>query len=175
MARILDLEIPTANGVTVEEFEGPHPAGLPGTHIHFLDPVSEKKTVWHAGAQDVIAIGRLFVTGRLPVERVISLAGPVVRTPKLLRTRLGANTTDLTRDLLEGVENRVISGSVLSGRTASPPFDFLGRYHCQVSAVREGTERVFLGWQRPGLDKFSIKRVFASAFFGRRPQAAKAS
>lgn len=152
--------------LTVAEFEGPHPAGLPGTHIHFLDPVGEKKSVWHVGYQDVIAIGQLFVTGRLPVERVVSLAGPQVRNPRLIRTRLGANLADLTRDQLHLGENRVISGSVLSGRRSVSPVDFLGRYHLQVGALQEGRERVFLGWQRPGLDKFSIRRVFASAFAG---------
>lgn len=158
-------------GVTTVGFDGPHPAGLPGTHIHFLDPVGESRSVWYIQAQDVLSIGRLFVTGRLPVERVVSIAGPAVRTPKFVRTRLGAKIGDLTRDLLEGAvtghDVRVISGSVLSGRKAAPPVDYLGRYHWQVSALPEGNERVFLGWQRPGVDKFSVKRVFASAFTGR--------
>jgi len=152
--------------LTVEEFDGPHPAGLPGTHIHFLDPVGEEKTVWQINYQDVIAVGRLFVTGKLPVERIISLAGPVVKNPRLLRTRLGANLTDLTRNELEDGENRVVSGSVLAGRKSASPMDFLGRYHLQISAVRENRRREFLGWQKPGFNKFSVKRAFASAFTG---------
>lgn len=150
--------------LTTEAFDGPHPAGLPGTHIHFLDPVGLKKTVWHVNYQEVIAIGRLFTTGRLSQERVISLAGPSVRNPRLLRTRLGADLAALTADELQDGRHRVISGSVLSGRTAAGPVEFLGRYHLQVSAIQEGSERMFLGWQRPGFDKFSIKRVYASAF-----------
>ena len=149
--------------VTTEEFDGPHPAGLSGTHIHFLDPVSEHKTVWHLNYQDVIAIGKLFVTGRLPVERTISLAGPVVKNPRLLRTRLGANIADWIDDELEDGENRVISGCVLSGRQAVGPFAYLGRYHLQVSALAEGRHREFLGWCAPGADKFSIKPVYTSA------------
>ena len=152
--------------VTTEEFDGPHPAGLPGTHIHFLDPVSLSKTVWYIAWPDVIAIGRLFVTGRLPTERIISLAGPAVRQPRLVRTRLGACLTDLVSGELADSENRVISGSVLSGRMANGTRAYLGRHHLQVSVLPEGRERVLLGWQRPGLDKFSIKRVFASAFAG---------
>ena len=150
--------------VTVEEFDGPHPAGLPGTHIHFLDPVSLNKTVWTIGYQDVIAIGRLFVTGQIPIERIISLAGPAVRNPRLLRTRIGACTDELTAGGVIGDDLRVISGSVLSGRTATGPAAFLGRNHLQVSVLSEGRDREFLGWQKPGFDKFSIKRVFASAF-----------
>ena len=150
--------------VRVQEFTGLHPAGLPGTHIHFVDPVSDKKTVWHIGYQDVIAIGAFFVTGKLPSETTISLAGPVVKNPRLIRTRPGANLDELVEgELTEGGENRVISGSVLAGRSSKGPIAYLGRYHLQVSALREGTEREFLGWQAPGFDKFSIRRIFASS------------
>ena len=81
--------IPTAGIETTEEFSGPHPAGLAGTHIHKLDAASASKTVWSIGYQDVIAIGQLFTTGLLNSERVISLAGPQVVKPRLVRTVLG--------------------------------------------------------------------------------------
>lgn len=145
------------------EFDGPHPAGLVGTHIHHLDPVSARKVVWHIGYQDVIAVGRLFATGRVWAERVVALGGPQVKSPRLLRTTLGASLTDLTADQLHAGENRVISGSVLSGRKAEGVNAYLGRYHLQASVLKEGRDREFLGWQMPGFDKFSIKRVFASS------------
>ena len=147
------------------EFEGPHPAGLVGTHIHFLDPVNENKQVWHINYQDVMAIGHLFLTGELDTRRVVSLAGPAVYKPRLVRTRLGACIKELTRGEFADGDVRVISGSVLSGRAVTEgPFGFLSRYHLQISAVLEGREREFLGWQKPGLDKFSLRKVFASAF-----------
>ncbi|MFH1264754.1 MAG: Na(+)-translocating NADH-quinone reductase subunit A [Planctomycetota bacterium] len=148
--------------VEMVEFEGPHPAGLPGTHIHFLDPVNKEKTVWHLNYQEVIAIGRLFVSGRLDFRRVISLAGPAVKNPRLIRTRLGASTDELTAGELTEGENRVISGSVLSGHEAKGPLAFLGRHHLQVSALAEGRRRELFGWIMPGLAKFSLKRVMAS-------------
>lgn len=155
--------------VTVAEFSGPHPAGLPGTHMHFLSPVSHKRVAWHIGYQDVMAVGRLFTTGRLPVARVISLAGPTVLKPRLVRTRLGASVGDLVRDQLRPVEARALSGSVLAGRQATGPLGFLGRYHTQVTILDEGGKREFLGWMAPGLEKFSVLNLFASALFrGRR-------
>jgi Na+-transporting NADH:ubiquinone oxidoreductase subunit A len=160
----VDLPGRDLDSVTVAEFAGPHPAGLPGTHIHFLDPVSEKKTVWHLNYQDVIAVGRLFVSGRLTTERVISIAGPVVKNPRLVRVPLGANLDDVFANEIEGDDVRRISGSVLSGRTAVEPFNFLGRYHLQASALAEGRQRDFLGWQSPGFHKFSMARVYASAW-----------
>ena len=144
------------------EFEGPHPAGLVGTHIHFLEPVSEQKSVWHLGYQDVIAIGKLFTSGRLPVERVVSLGGPLVSKPRLLRTRLGASSTDLISGELQQTRVRVISGSVLAGHRAAGPLGWLGRYHNQISILAAGSEREFLGWMMPGKNKFSSIRAYAS-------------
>ncbi len=156
-------------GVCTEMFDGPHPAGLPGTHIHMVDPVSANKTVWYINYQDVVAIGYLFAEGRVMTERIVSLAGPAVETPRLVRTRLGASISDLTSGELKGIKDkRIISGSVLSGRRIADGLDYLGRYHIQVSAIFEGGERELLGWQMPGFDKFSIKRVFASAMAGKK-------
>jgi Na+-transporting NADH:ubiquinone oxidoreductase subunit A len=147
----------------IAEFAGPHPAGLVGTHIHFLKPVSATRSVWHVGYQDVIAIGKLFTSGELWTERIISLAGPVVEQPRLLRTRLGANTEDLVRGELSGEECRVLSGSVLNGRRAAGWACFLGRYHNQLSVLREGRERELFGWLSPGINKFSVANVFLSS------------
>jgi Na+-transporting NADH:ubiquinone oxidoreductase subunit A len=153
-------------GVSAACFSGPHPAGCVGTHIHFLDPVSMGKTVWYIGYQDVIAIGLLFRTGRISVDRIVSLAGPSVEEPRLVRTRVGACLDDLVEGQLHDGDHRVVSGSVLSGRTAAPPVNFLGRYHNQISVLPEGRQREFFGWALPGLKKFSTTRSFASFWLG---------
>jgi Na+-transporting NADH:ubiquinone oxidoreductase subunit A len=146
-------------------FDGAHPAGLPGTHIHFLSPVDLERCVWHIGYQDVAAIGQLFATGRLDVERVVSLAGPGARQPRLLRTRLGASIDELTRDELAPGHQRVISGSVLDGRIAmGETTGYLGRFHQQVSVVPEAEGREFFGWIAPGADKFSVWGVVLGAW-----------
>ena len=151
------------DGVREIAFSGPHPAGLAGTHIHLVDPVSIDKTVWSIGYQDVIAIGALFTTGCIDVRRVIAIAGPQVTQPRLLGTRLGANINQLVIGELKNDENRVISGSVLSGRQAISEFAFLGRYHSQVSVIQEGRERQFLHYLRAGVDKHSSLPVFVSS------------
>lgn len=165
-----DIPSPAHERISVARFAGPHPAGLVGTHIHFLDPVSAKKTVWHLGYQDVIAIGKLFSTGRLWVERTISLAGPVVKQPRLLRTRMGASITDLVRNELLDHRSRLISGPILSGYAAGGGWGrYLGRYHQQISVLRDGREREFLGWLVPGFRKHSKTNAFASSLIpGRR-------
>lgn len=156
-------EIQGGEGVTRHEFAGPHPAGLVGTHIHFIDPVGAGKIVWHIGYQDVIAVGRLFLTGRLDTGRVVALSGPSVKVPRLVRTRLGANIAELTQGSLVAGDVRVISGSVLSGRRVEGPLGYLGRYHHQVSALEEGARRTFMRYLSPGAAAHSALPIYLSS------------
>jgi Na+-transporting NADH:ubiquinone oxidoreductase subunit A len=153
----------------LQEFAGPHPAGLPGTHIHFLDPVGTRRKVWYIGYQDVIAVGKLFTTGRLWNERIVALGGPGARNPRLLRTVLGASTAELTAGELNDGEQRVISGSVFSGRTAQGAEAYLGRYDNQISVLPEGREREMLGYLLSGGIKHSVFPVFPSRWVRQRP------
>ncbi len=158
--------MPQVKGVTYAEFDGPHPAGLPGTHIHFLDPVDINTSVWHINYQDVIAYGKFFISGKIPIERIIALGGPGVKEPRLLRTRIGANLNELCAGQIKGGEQRIVSGSVLSGTNAVDALAFLGRHHLQVTVLPEKRERELLASLNPGEDRFSIKRVFTNAFTG---------
>lgn len=156
-------------GVRVEEFAGLHPAGTPGLHIHYLDPVNRQKTVWYIGLQDVVALGYLLKTGVLDPHRVVSLAGPCVKNPRLLPTRLGAFLDELVEGECGPGENRIISGSVLAGRKASGEIHgYLGRYHQQISVVAEDREREFLGWLKPGLGQYSTAPIFLSRLLGNK-------
>ena len=114
------VTLPTGSDARIqqESFAGPHPAGLPGTHIHCLEPVSAQKSVWHIGLQDVVALGRTLLDGELYTQRVVALGGPAVTRPRLLRTVLGASIDELTAGELSSGDLRVLSGSVFSGRSA---------------------------------------------------------
>ncbi len=154
------------SGIDTETFRGPHPAGTVGLHMHTLEPVHRERTAWHIGYQDVIAIGNLFSTGRLDVDRVVSLAGPQVLKPRLLRTRVGACINEIVDGELKEGENRVVSGSLLSGRTAQGEVaGYLGLYHGHISVLAEGREREFFGWLSPGRRKHSVLNIFLSRFF----------
>lgn len=156
---IPQAEIPS---LVVEEFDGKHPAGNAGTHIHFLDPVYRNKTVWTVDAQDVCAIGSLFTTGHINTDRIIALAGASVKEPRLVKTRIGASIDELVEDQLVDGVHRIISGDVLSGRKAEDATAFLGRYHQQVSVIPEFTDLGFFGWLSLGFDRYSVKRVVLS-------------
>ncbi len=162
------LPVSLGDNVVLETFEGVHPAGNVGTHIHFLEPVSVNKFVWTLGYQDVIAIGELFTSGKLSVERVVSLAGPQVENPRIIRTRLGASLDEITAGQLKPGENRVVSGSVFGGRTANGPLAYLGRYDVQVCALLEGRERPFLHYFTPGSNRFSKIPIYISKLFSNK-------
>lgn len=154
--------------LSVFEFDGPHPAGNAGTHIHFIDPVNREKQVWYIGAQDVCTIGCLFTSGKLNVERVISLAGSSVDKPRLIKTRMGGSITDLTDEELKTGDNRIISGSVLSGYKIEEATAFLGRYHQQVSVIPEFSGLGSFAWLSPGFKKYSVKNIFLSRLFPKK-------
>lgn len=155
-------EIP---GVECWQFSGPHPAGLPSTHIHHIDPVHQDKQVWQICYQDVIRIGWFFSSGQLLTDVVIALGGPGVRRPGLVKTRQGASLAELCgQEVEDSPESRLLSGSILDGRTYTDTTGFLGRYHRQVSTLREGDGHSLFGWLMPGGDRFSATKAFLSSF-----------
>ena len=157
-----------AHFVETNTWEGPHPAGLDGTHIHELMPVSVNRTVWTVGYQDVIAIGSLFLTGQIFTTRYVALGGPAAKNPRILKTRLGACLTELLASEKKETEYeaRTISGSVLDGRTSDGSLCYLSRWSNQVTLLEEGHKREFFlidGWLSPGLNKYSL----TNSYFGR--------
>lgn len=163
-----DVPLGSASSIRGEQFSGPHPAGLAGTHVHFLEGVSAEKTVWTIGYQDVIAIGRSFLDGRLYTDRVIALGGPQVENPRLLRTRLGVDLQALCAGQLKNGDNRIVSGSVLGGRAVQGATSYLGRYHNQVSVLLEGRHREFMGWFSPGFNKHSNLGIYVTSWLGKK-------
>jgi Na+-transporting NADH:ubiquinone oxidoreductase subunit A len=150
--------------VEVNEFSGVHPAGLVGTHIHHLDTVGQRKKVWHVGYQDVLAIGSLFTTGELDNRKVVSICGPEAKKPRLVRTLMGADITELTANEANDGDMRMLSGSVLQGNHAHGVHGYLGRFHNQVSILREGREKEFFGWIKPGVNQHSVTRAYFGHF-----------
>jgi Na+-transporting NADH:ubiquinone oxidoreductase subunit A len=162
-----DVSVPNADNIEVHQFDGVHPAGNVGTHIHHLDPVSVSKTVWSINYQDVIDIAKLFETGEVPVERIVAIGGPKALKPRLVRTRLGASLPELLDGEIDtDCEVRAISGSVFGGRRGDGPCAYLGRFANQVSVLEEGTKREFIGWLSPGTNKFSVLNIYLSKLAG---------
>lgn len=153
-----------AAGITPVAFSGPHPAGLAGTHMHFVEPPTATKTVWTIGYQDVIAIGQLLLTGKLDATRIVAITGPLAK-PRLVRTVMGASLTELCEtDNPDGLPIRMISGSVLSGHAGEGADAYLGRYDRQITLMEEDHKQIPMGWIRPMSSKYAVQPVLGSAF-----------
>lgn len=134
-----------AKNVVVTEFEGPHPAGSIGTQINALAPINKGEKVWYCYTQDVITIGKLFLTGKYDSTRIISTTGSAVKNPYYYQTRIGADITPI----LNIEDNaRVISGNVLTGTNITSD-KFLCFHDSQVTVIPEGNKYKMFGWLKP--------------------------
>lgn len=143
------------HGVQIECFGGPHPAGLTGTHIDRLFPAGASGPIWQMHYQDVIALGTVLTTGRLPDSYVVALAGPGMREPRLVEAPLGAALGDLLHGEIDEGDMRVLSGSPLSGRETS----HLRRGHWMVSVLRQPKPR--REWPLPFAERWAAARPSA--------------
>ena len=159
-------DVPTVDNSDVEAaaFAGPHPAGLAGTHIHFLEPIHGTKTVWTIGYQDVIAIGQLLQNGTYDATRVIAVTGPMCNNPRIVRAVVGASMADLVAEETPfEAPIRMISGSVLSGKMGEEANGYLGRYARQITLIEEDRKQIPMGWIRPMVDKYAVQPVLGTA------------
>jgi Na+-transporting NADH:ubiquinone oxidoreductase subunit A len=152
-----------AKGVKVNRFAGKHPAGNIGTQVAFLDPINKGDQIWYLRPQEVIQIGRLFLTGKVDATRTIAVTGSEVTKPRYVRTRLGSNLEDLIGDTARPGKLRYVSGNPLTG-TRVEKYGFVNFYDSQVTVLPEGDYHEFFGWAAPGFNKLSFSRTFFSAF-----------
>ena len=145
-------------GVELHKVSGPHPSGNVGTQIAKIDPINKGEVVWTVSAQDLVVIGELFLTGKLNLTRTVALTGSKINKPQYVTAIAGATIADVVKGNLENDNTRIISGNVLSG-TQVKEDGFLGYYDNQVTAIPEGDDYEFFGWNKPVFDKVSTSRA----------------
>jgi Na+-transporting NADH:ubiquinone oxidoreductase subunit A len=145
-------------GVELHKVSGPHPSGNVSTQISQIDPINKGEVVWIITPQDLIVIGELFLTGKLNVTRTVALTGSQFSKPQYVTAIAGANIADVTANNLENNNTRIISGNVLSGKEVKED-GFLGYYNNQITAIPEGDDYEFFGWNKPIFNKISTSRA----------------
>ena len=154
--------------VNYNQFEGPHPAGLVGTHIHLLYPVGQNRSVWTISWQEVISLGYLLEYNNLRSDKNVAIGGPNARDPKILKVKYGSNLSELTAGKI--LENsRVISGSVLNGHTGENVMNYLGSFDNQVSILPDESNDILFNWAMPGSKLHSKLPAFISSWI--KPQS----
>lgn len=155
--------------VQINKVTGKHPAGNVGVQIHHIDPINAGDKVWTVNPQDVMIIGRLFLTGKYDASKIIALAGPKVKHPKYYKVISGASLKSVIGDECTSDNARYISGNVLTGDNAGAE-GHLGFYHHQITLVEEGNSYNFMlggkGWLGLGLAKHSMSKTYFSWLMG---------
>ncbi|MBR5807526.1 MAG: Na(+)-translocating NADH-quinone reductase subunit A, partial [Alistipes sp.] len=159
-----DGYVPQISGVELHAFKGKHPAGNVGVQIHHIDPINKGEKVWTLNIQDVAILGRLFLTGKVDLSRVIAVAGSCVAEPKYYRVVAGASVESILGGKLSNEHARVISGNVLTGRNVGKE-GFLSVNANMLTVIPEGDEYELLGWAMPRFKKFSVSRAYFSWLF----------
>ena len=151
---------PLANlkGIELHKVSGPHPSGNVGTQIAKLDPINKGEVVWVITPQDLVVIGELLLTGKLNISRTIALTGSQFSKPQYVTAISGAAIADVTANNLNDDNTRIISGNVLSGKEVKAD-EFLGYYDNQITAIPEGDDYEFFGWNKPIFNKISTSRA----------------
>ena len=146
-------------GIELHQVSGPHPAGLVGTQINKIDPINKGEVVWTVSPQDLVIMGEFILTGKFNAERTVALAGSSVKTPKYYTTKIGAEvSTFLYASGVNEKKFRLINGDVLTGYRIKPD-GHLGFYNNTVTAIPEGDDYEFFGWNKPVFNKISSTRA----------------
>jgi Na+-transporting NADH:ubiquinone oxidoreductase subunit A len=145
-------------GVELHKVSGPHPSGNVGTQISKINPINKGEVVWVLTPQDLVIIGELFLTGKLNMVRTVALTGSHFSTPQYVTAIAGASIIDVTASNLQNNNTRIISGNVLSGKEVQED-GFLGYYDNQITAIPEGDDYEFFGWNKPIFNKISTSRA----------------
>lgn len=154
-------------GVEVHQFKGKHPVGNVGVQIHHIDPIRKGDIVWTVDIQAVAIIGRMFLTGKVDMTKIIALTGSEISDCHYMKVISGAAISSIVRKSNICPQNigdsvRIISGNVLTGAKREYNDSFLGFYHNAITVIPEGDKYEFLGWAMPRFNKFSVSRTYFS-------------
>jgi Na+-transporting NADH:ubiquinone oxidoreductase subunit A len=163
-ARQADSPFARIHGAQLHYFEGKHPTGNVGVQISHIAPIRKEDTVWTVSPAGLVAIGKLFITGRYDVRRKVAVGGPMAIEPAYVEALPGTPMTALASfyGTTPTEELRIVSGDILSGRAVGTE-GCLGFFDTQVTLLREGTDKELLGWIRPlRFNQFSADRSYFS-------------
>lgn len=167
--RQTSLALTQAKDVEIYAFDGPCPAGNVGVQVNHIDPVNKGEVVWTVDPSAVIFFGRLFLTGKVDLRKVIAIAGSEMASPTYVETIVGAPLKDILRGQLDNRPHvRIINGNPLTGRKSGLD-DYLGAHTSELTAIPEGDDvDEMLGWIMPRTRQFSASRSYFSWLMGKR-------
>ena len=156
-----------AKDVEVTAFDGPCPAGNVGVQVNHISPVNKGEVVWTVEPTAVLFIGRLMLTGKVDLRRMVAFAGSEVKAPQYVDMLVGQELQTLVSNSYDNSHKvRIINGNVLTG-TPTTAEGYLGAHTSEVTIIPEGDDADELaGWIMPRLNQFSQNRSYFSWLMG---------
>ena len=97
-------------------------------------------------------------SGKFNITRTLALTGSQFNKPSYVSVLAGASISAIVDNNINLENTRIISGNVLSGSQVEEE-GFVGYYDNQITAIPEGDDYEFFGWNKPVFNKISPSRA----------------
>ena len=159
-----------AKDCEVTVFDGPAPAGNVGGHIIHISPINKGEVVWTLGAEEVIFVGRLMLTGQVDFTRTIALSGSEVKAPAYYQVKVGQKLNSLLDGKANLQGSRIINGNVMTGMKITADA-YQAAHATEVNVIPEGDHADEVrGWISPRVSTFSTHRSYFSWLLGKKKE-----
>ena len=139
-----------------------YPAWHPGAVLYQIKQQAAENSAWCIRLDNLVMMGRFLLSGRYPVEKIVTITGPGERQPHM-RVRQGMPLSALVGTIPEG---GLVTTGRFNGRILEPDAH-IGFFENTVNIIEAGPGEEMFGFARPGLDKPTLSSTFLSSLFKR--------
>ncbi|WP_020587319.1 4Fe-4S dicluster domain-containing protein [Desulfobacter curvatus] len=140
-----------------------YPAWHPGAVLYQIKKQAAENSAWCIRLDHLVMIGRFLLSGRYPVEKIVTITQPGERKPHM-RVRQGMPLSALAGKM---PGNSIATTGRFNGRILEMDAH-IGFFENTVNIIEAGPGEEMFGFVRPGLDKPTVSATFLSSLF-RRP------
>jgi len=142
-------------------FNNLHPSGNIGVQMHHIDPIKNAADIrLYLSLQDLNRIGQFYSKGDYPFYKYISVGGNAFNKPSYYKQLIGTPISDIINTDYDN-DSAIISGDVLSG-IKTEYGNALNYFDEILSIIKISKHREFLGWLKPGFNKYTLSNTFFS-------------
>lgn len=159
LAGILELGNSVADQIT-HTAPDIYPAWHPGAVLYQIRQLVTENSSWCIRLDHLVMMGRFLLSGRYPVEKIVTITRPGDRRPHM-RGRQGMPLSALAGEI---PGKSMVTTGRFNGRILEKDAH-IGFFENTVNIIEAGPEEQMFGFARPGLDKPSVSATFLSSLF----------
>ena len=120
--------------------------------------------MWAVNVQDMVLIGRLMMTGKVDMQKLVALTGPLAYGKQYYKVLPGMPLSAIFgQNIHKELPCRLIAGNALSGHQVTMD-EAVSIYDNQYTVIDEGsTTHEFMGWLLPRFDAFHSDKTDPAA------------